>query len=98
MTSIVKSFVNCLLVLRKHKADLHPVSKIATILIYFGELWNLLRFPISKEHVPILLFRPLDQAAVVIVFGFDGRVDLAVWNQLNNSKTVRDRPYVSIVT
>ena len=46
---------------------------------------------------------PLDEAVasrlvIVIASGSDGRADWRkrFWSQLNNSQTVRDRPYVSI--
>ena len=55
----------------------------------------------SYSKVPIVIssFLPLDEVIVsravfVIVFGSDGRKHL--WSQLNNPKTVRDRPYVSM--
>ena len=55
----------------------------------------------------LFLFLPLDEAIAiasralfVIVSGSDGRADgwKRLWSQLNNSKTVTDRPYVPMVS
>ena len=57
----------------------------------------------SAEPDTAIAFLPLDEAIAsravfVIASGSDGRTGgrKRYWSQLNNSKTVRDRPYVSI--
>ena len=55
--------------------------------------------PLTLNMVYLFPFLPLDEvvasrAVFVIVSRSDGRKRF--WSQLNNSKTVRDRPYVSI--
>ena len=56
-----------------------------------------------KDCNTFLICLPLDEviaskAILVIVSGLDGRTDgrKRFWNHLNNSKTVRDRQYVSM--
>ena len=53
----------------------------------------------SSRLIENMAFLPLDEAVAsravfVIVSGADGLTGL--WGQLNNSKTVRDIPYVSV--
>ena len=59
-------------------------------------IWSRVSFGTTCVFVHIMSLLPLDEAiasTAIFVCASDGRKRF--WSQLNNSKTVRDRPYVS---